>query len=167
MKLTMLFLLMLPVLALAGEQSIVKQNYIEDVQFQIELIVEKIRLQEATDFDRFKLQKLQARLNTLSEPFVATAQFTTNVVDRVPVDAVEGLDGSLSEVYYYTDLRNLSGQVVKHVWIESGEIVFEKEFKVKGDRWRVWSQKSANGHAMRVLVYADGRLISAKELPKK
>lgn len=70
---------------------------------------------------------------------VSRALFTTAVVDREPVDRVLVLDGSIDQVYFFTELRYMDGQIVRHRWEYQGKTVYTKIFKVKGPRWRVYS----------------------------
>ncbi len=73
---------------------------------------------------------------------VARAVFTTAIKDREPVDEVEQLPWTASQVYFYTDLRGMEGQHVVHRWEHNGEVMAEVGFDVKGARWRVWSSKA-------------------------
>ena len=74
-------------------------------------------------------------------PEVARAQFTTEVANREPVDALYTLGTDRTQVYFFTDLRNLSGHTVTHRWMYLGDVMAEVSFNVGGDRWRVWSSK--------------------------
>ncbi len=74
---------------------------------------------------------------------VARAIFTTAIVDREPVDALETLSTNIDRVFFFTDLRGLSGQIVTHRWEHNGQIMAEITFKVgSGARWRVYSSKN-------------------------
>ena len=72
---------------------------------------------------------------------VARGIFSTNVVDREPVDQVLILSNAVKQIYFFTDLRHYQGQTIKHRWEYQGELVMEKEFEVAGPRWRVYSQQ--------------------------
>ena len=76
------------------------------------------------------------------EPPSALAQFTTAVENREPVDAVSFLSNDQTRITFFTDLRNLRGQVVFHRWQYGGDVVADVRFEVGGDRWRVWSNKT-------------------------
>ena len=67
--------------------------------------------------------------------------FTTAVTDREPVDQVTSLTNDVSQVYFYTELKDLEGQAVTHKWEHGGEVKAAVTFDVKGPRWRVWSSK--------------------------
>ena len=71
----------------------------------------------------------------------ALAQFTTAVEDREPVDQVSFVPNDVRQIFFFSDLRGLMGQTVKHRWIYDGEIQAEVAFEVRGPRWRVWSSK--------------------------
>jgi hypothetical protein len=76
------------------------------------------------------------------DAWVARAQFTTDVVNREPVDQLVTVDGSYDSIYYFTDLRNLQGRTVTHRWEHNGWVASEVPFNVGGPRWRVYSRKS-------------------------
>lgn len=76
-----------------------------------------------------------------AEGSVARAIVTTGVAEREPVNDLERvLDGN-EKVFFFTELRDMAGQTVKHRWSHGGEVLAEVEFKVGGPRWRVWSSK--------------------------
>lgn len=72
---------------------------------------------------------------------VARAQFTSGIKNREPVDRVVVATDRLEAVYFFTDLRNLTGRTVTHRWRYEGKPVSLVPFKVGGARWRVYSKK--------------------------
>lgn len=70
---------------------------------------------------------------------IARAMFTTDIVDREPVDRVLILQNDKSQLHFFTDLRNFEGQTINHRWEYEGQLVSTKSFEVKGPRWRVFS----------------------------
>ena len=73
--------------------------------------------------------------------WVERALFTSGVADREPVDAIALVEGAQREVYFFTELKQLSGRTVTHRWEYAGEVVSEMPFEVGGPRWRVFSKK--------------------------
>ncbi len=73
---------------------------------------------------------------------VARAVFTTGIKDREPVDQVTTLTTDKDKIYFFTEIRNMSGHIIKHRWEYNGKTMAEVEFGVGGPRWRVWSTKS-------------------------
>lgn len=74
---------------------------------------------------------------------VARAVFTTQIADREPVDTVTELTNDKERVYFFTDLRGMTGQIITHQWEFAGNIMAEVKFKVgSGPRWRVYSSKN-------------------------
>lgn len=73
---------------------------------------------------------------------VARAVFTNQIVDREPADEVTSLPNTVDKVYFFSDLRNLEGQIVTHRWEYNGNTMAEVTFKVGGPRWRVYSSKN-------------------------
>ncbi len=78
------------------------------------------------------------------DAYVARAVFTTDVVDREPVDQIVSVDENATQVMFFTDLRNLQGRTVTHRWEFEGEVISEVEIAVRGPRWRAYSVKSLN-----------------------
>lgn len=73
---------------------------------------------------------------------VARSIFTSDIQDREPVDQLTQITAPNEKVYFFTELKNLDGQTVKHRWRYMGEVVAEVAFNVGGSRWRVWSSKN-------------------------
>jgi hypothetical protein len=76
------------------------------------------------------------------DAYVARAIFTSEVVNREPVDQIVSAGAELDSIYFFTDLRNLQGRTVKHRWEFDGQFMGEIEFQVGGPRWRVFSRKT-------------------------
>ncbi len=68
--------------------------------------------------------------------------FTSNISDRQPVDDLENITTETETVYYFTELRGMNGQTVTHQWIYNGNVVAVKAFQVKGNRDRIYSNKT-------------------------
>jgi hypothetical protein len=71
----------------------------------------------------------------------ALTQFTTAIENREPVDQITFVENDVRKIFFFSDLRSLTGSTVFHRWIYDGEVQANVEFKVKGPRWRVWSSK--------------------------
>lgn len=72
---------------------------------------------------------------------VARAVITTGVQDREPVDHVDVVNSGIHRIYFFTELRDMTGQHVVHRWMHNGHVVAKIGFDVAGPRWRVWSSK--------------------------
>ena len=68
--------------------------------------------------------------------------FTNAIEDREPTDNMKSTGNTSNKVIYFTELRDMSGQMAKHRWEHNGNVMAEVEFNVRGPRWRVWSSKS-------------------------
>lgn len=77
-----------------------------------------------------------------SKGSVARSAFTTAIVDREPVDNLVRVPNTVTRLYYFTDLRDLEGQIVTHRWEYQGQVMAEVKFRVAGPRWRVYSSKN-------------------------
>ncbi len=73
---------------------------------------------------------------------VARAQFTTNVVDREPVDDITDLTNDADKILFFSDIRGMTDQVVIHRWEYNGNVMAEVSFDIGGPRWRVYSSKN-------------------------
>ncbi|AEF53579.1 DUF2914 domain-containing protein [Marinomonas posidonica] len=109
-----------------------------------------------------------AALPLYAEAIVARAQFATDVIDREPIDdigkVVKVEYGAIQRVYFFTDLRDMSGSKVSHHWTLDGEDMAEVSFEIGGDRWRVWSSKRLMpgfDGKWRVDVVQDGEVIES------
>ncbi|MGH7487690.1 MAG: DUF2914 domain-containing protein, partial [bacterium] len=67
---------------------------------------------------------------------VARAQFTSEMQNHEPTDDVTTLDNSHTKIYFFTDLKNMSGQTVTHRWSFNGNTVAEVKLEPKAARWR-------------------------------
>lgn len=74
-------------------------------------------------------------------PSVALAAFTTEISNREPVDDISFLGNDKRVVYFFTDLRNMKDQTIRHAWTYNGMDMGAVDFEVKGSRWRAWSSK--------------------------
>jgi hypothetical protein len=72
---------------------------------------------------------------------IARSQFTTEIVNREPINQIVALDNSHTEVFFFTDIRHLEGRTIRHLWVYNGEVMSEVVFAVNGPRWRVNSRK--------------------------
>lgn len=73
---------------------------------------------------------------------VVRSALTSAVEDREPTDSLNVVDSEQKQLYFFTELRDMSGQTAKHRWEYNGKVMAEVEFNVKGPRWRVWSSKN-------------------------
>lgn len=77
-----------------------------------------------------------------AEGGVARAVITTAVAEHEPLNDLERVLAGNQKAIFFTELRNMEGQSVKHRWYHGREQMAEVEFKVGGPRWRVWSSKN-------------------------
>ncbi len=69
------------------------------------------------------------------------ATFTSNVLDRQPVDHLGTVPTALERLWYFTHLRDLAGHTVVHRWFFNDQPVARVRLPVRGDDWRTWSAK--------------------------
>lgn len=80
--------------------------------------------------------------NGESKGSVARGIFTSGILDREPIDDLATVPNTQDRVYFFSDLRNLEGQIVTHRWEYHDKVMAEIKFKVGGPRWRVYSSKN-------------------------
>lgn len=89
---------------------------------------------------------------------VVRAAFSSAIENREPVDQLT--QSSANRIYYFSELRGMSGQRVTHRWEHNGKIMAEVPFEVGGDRWRIYSSKRIlpewNGEWKASVVSSDG-----------
>ena len=73
---------------------------------------------------------------------ISNAEFAMEIKDRTPLNIIEELDNSFGKIYFFTNIRNLKGQIIRHRWIYKNKVMAEVEFDINGPRWRVWSSKN-------------------------
>lgn len=73
---------------------------------------------------------------------IARTAFTTAIQDREPVDNLTALGTDRNKIYFFTELRDMTGQTVTHRWEYNGKVMAEVPFQIGGPRWRVYSSKT-------------------------
>lgn len=73
---------------------------------------------------------------------ISQAVFAKSIEDRVPLQIITETDNSLGKIYFFTNIRHLSGDKITHRWSYKGKVKAEVSFDIKGHRWRVWSSKN-------------------------
>ncbi len=73
---------------------------------------------------------------------VARATFTSMMSDREPQGEVTSLTNEHNSIMFFTELLDLDGHEVTHVWEHDGAVMARVAFLVKGPRWRVHSSKN-------------------------
>lgn len=83
---------------------------------------------------------------TAAGQHVARAVFTSSIQNREPTDTLTTLSNDKQQIYFFSDLQGLGGQIVTHRWEYQGKIMGESKFNVGGPRWRVWSIRTLSPH---------------------
>ena len=73
---------------------------------------------------------------------ISQAVFAKSVEERAPLEIMTEADNSLGKIYFFTNIRNLTGDKITHRWIYKDKVKAEINFNIKGKRWRVWSSKN-------------------------
>ncbi|MBE8189409.1 MAG: DUF2914 domain-containing protein [Candidatus Thioglobus sp.] len=73
---------------------------------------------------------------------ISQAVFARSVADRAPLGIISEAENSLKKVYFFTNIRHLSGEKITHRWSYKGKVKAEISFEIGSKRWRVWSSKN-------------------------
>jgi Protein of unknown function (DUF2914) len=117
----------------------------------------------------FAAQSTPAADPVLAHSAVLRTQFTTAIKDREPVDNLTELNnGTAERIYCFTELGNLTGQVVTHSWEYRGQVVEETQFHVESPRSRVWSSRLLTpdrpGSWTVIIMSAAGKVLAERTL---
>jgi hypothetical protein len=126
-------------------QGLITDTYISEIEQNIELLEELIEQGLGTERDEFMLkyyrQKLEESKATKTGGGSRVA-FTTRIANKEPTSNLAEVDHSAQQLIFFTELKNLTGETVRHRWVYNDQIVYEKAFNVGAARWRVWTQKT-------------------------
>lgn len=124
-----------------------------------------IKLTTDTKNSPFQLKELK-----IIEPRVKRFLLTRSVSNREPRGELNDIsfnaNGSAA-VWVYSEVVDKSGSLLKYVWLHDGKQVAKVRVKIRGDRWRSYSNKIINqsmSGAWRVeLQDGDGRLLASAD----
>lgn len=141
-------------------------TYITELESNIELLEELIRSGHGTDRDKFMLEYYKKKLTEQKASAIGGGNrvaFTTAIVNKEPANSLNEVDRSQQQLYFFTELRNLSGKRVTHRWKYRGEVVYEKGFNVGAARWRVWTQKTITAYEgpLTVEIVVDNNVVQS------
>jgi hypothetical protein len=95
---------------------------------------------------------------------VTRSTLTTAVIDREPQDSVETLTNDDVQIFYFTEVRDATGDVITHRWEWMGTVMAEVPIAVVGPRWRIYSRKNLDpswlGEWTVTAVDSSGRVLS-------
>ena len=76
------------------------------------------------------------------EAEIVQSAFAMSIKNHQPINVVQQLDKGINKIYFFTDMRNFQGQTLTHQWSLNDWVAQSIPFEVKGNRWRVSSNKS-------------------------
>jgi hypothetical protein len=81
----------------------------------------------------------------LNDSRVVRALLTRAISNKEPLDNISSFitvnKTKAAGVFYFTELVGMKGQIVSHQWSWNDKPVYEKKFKIFGDRWRIATSK--------------------------
>lgn len=79
---------------------------------------------------------------------VVRAQFAWGIKEKEPAGEIRSpailQRGDSVALYFFSELKGMNGQTLTHQWSHNGTVAVSKNFRVDGDRWRVFSSKQLN-----------------------
>lgn len=132
-------LLFIPAITFAGAY---RDTYEVEIQREIMQIQNEVNMGTATDFEVKKKAYLENRLKKMTAVGVARVAFSTKVKKREPVDSITSISYKERSVYLFTEIDNMRGKYITHVWYFKDKEIFKKRFKIRGSSWRVWTRKT-------------------------
>jgi hypothetical protein len=98
---------------------------------------------------------------------VERSAVTSLVFDLEPQDALEKVASDRGKIFYFTEVRDLSGGSVLHRWEHDGAVMAEVSFEIGSPRWRTYSSKDIDpsrlGSWSVSTVDASGRVLDTRE----
>ncbi len=98
---------------------------------------------------------------------VERSAVTSLVFDREPQDALEKVKSDSGKIFYFTEVRDMSGESVVHRWEHDGAVMSEVSFEIGSPRWRTFSSKdidpSGLGSWSVSTVDASGRVLDTRQ----
>ena len=73
---------------------------------------------------------------------IARSTFTSGVENREPIDKIGQLSNDKERIYFFTEIKGMTGRTITHRWEHGGDVKAEVAFKVGSNRWRIWSSKT-------------------------
>lgn len=73
------------------------------------------------------------------EEAITIAQFTTKISKRYPADEISTHGSPHQSISFFSEFQGMSGKEIIHRWFYGDNLEFEASFKIRADRWRVWS----------------------------
>ncbi|MGR9105376.1 MAG: DUF2914 domain-containing protein [Gammaproteobacteria bacterium] len=87
----------------------------------------------------------QAETGLAPSQNIVRAQFSWGILNREPTGTVVSpailQPGGSVTLYFFSEFRNLKDRTVTHVWSHNGRHVGSMNFRIGGNRWRVFSTK--------------------------
>lgn len=122
------------------------------------LLIEKSVIKES--FDQGVSEKTPVKNNysmlrdvdLVLSKHISRAHLAYGIKSREPINIVEHVvlmkPGGIEKINFFTELKNLKGQAIRHIWFHNDKQVSEIQFNIRGNRWRVYSSKLLNQSAI-------------------
>jgi hypothetical protein len=110
-----------------------------------EVVAVDIKASIASNEKKETTAEIKQVTQVLIGPGVARALLTRGIYNKEPLDHISSYltvnKEKATGVYYFTELRGKKGQVISHHWLWNNKLIFQKKFKIFGNRWRIATSK--------------------------
>ena len=115
------------------------------------------------------------RKKSIGNPNITRSRFTSGIKHKEPVDNLTSpffaLHGEAYRIYFFTELKRSKGHAVTHVWKHNGQVKVNKEFEIRGNRWRIYTSKLLNmtmlGQWDVSVIDSNGQILTQKSFELK
>ena len=157
---------MLPCIVFAS--SAYRDTYQTEIQREIFHLDNEIKRGSATQFEKKRKKYLEKRLKKIQTVGVARIAFTTLIKKREPLNSITSVSYRQNRVYLFTEIENMRGRRVTHIWYYNNKQVYKKRFKIRGTSWRIWTSKKITKYMVGdwkvVVVDGSGKILTTKHL---
>lgn len=130
--------LIFPSITMAG---VYRDTYEVELQREIFQLQNEVARGNATKFEKKRKAYLENRLNKIQTVGVARMIFSTGINESEPVDSITSISYTRGKVYLFTEIENMSGKYITHIWYFNGKQAFKKRVRIKGSSRRIWTSK--------------------------
>ena len=138
-------------------ESTIKEKVNQEINTEQSVVIATKKKIAITEVKKTSISTGAVENKTVIEPvkqsdFVARSQLSYLVKNREPqgeiISPIKIGSNKTIKIYYFTEIKNMSGHTVFHVWNYNGKQIFKKPIKVKGPRWRAATYKTVDNSSI-------------------
>lgn len=125
----------------ASEISI-KQEIEDNTQTEIKAAEEMIELEPVVDVD---INSSDAPVQTIRHYNVPRGVLAEGLNNNEPYgeikNAIKAYKTQAGGAFYFTEIKNMKGQLLYHQWLREGQQIYKKAMRVPSNQWQVYTSK--------------------------